>query len=65
MMVKATETQIYEEVNGGCVNCGTIVFGGVEPDARGYECPECSENTVYGLEELVIMGMLDLSDEEE
>lgn len=31
-----------------------------EPDARKYKCEECDKLEVYGLEELVIMGELDI-----
>lgn len=64
MRVKATEEDILDGLNGGCTNCGAIIIGGVEPDARKYECEECGERAVYGLEELVIMGMIDIEDEE-
>jgi predicted RNA-binding Zn-ribbon protein involved in translation (DUF1610 family) len=41
---------------GGCIACGAIVESDIEPDARGYKCPECGAMAVYGLEELLIMG---------
>lgn len=43
---------------GGCLNCGYITHDSCEPDARNYECPECGENQVFGLEELMMMGCL-------
>jgi hypothetical protein len=30
-----------------------------EPDARKYECEECGRKTVYGAEEIAIMGYVD------
>lgn len=57
--VKATEAEVMDGTLGGCIKCG-YVQSGCEPDARAYECEECGERGVYGLEELVMMGMLDL-----
>lgn len=40
---------------GLCVACGNEQ-GGCEPDAREYKCENCGKRTVYGPEELLIMG---------
>jgi Zn finger protein HypA/HybF involved in hydrogenase expression len=40
---------------GYCLCCG-YQQGGCEPDAHEYECEDCGELTVYGAQELVIMG---------
>ena len=61
--IQVTEEQIMDATNGACLSCGEIVFGGVEPDARQYECESCGEFTVYGLDELLIMGQIELTDE--
>lgn len=45
------------DVTGWCLACGTPQDG-VEPDARRYECDACGEPTVYGLEELALMGLI-------
>jgi len=37
---------------GFCISCGEDADG-VEPDARGYKCECCEENSVYGAEELL------------
>ena len=37
---------------GFCTACGQDADG-CEPDARDYECKECSEHAVYGAEELL------------
>jgi len=42
---------------GWCLTCGEEVDG-VEPDARRYHCECCDKRTVYGMEELLIMGLL-------
>ena len=40
---------------GFCVACGADAEG-CEPDARDYECEICGERSVYGAEELLMMG---------
>lgn len=46
-----------ESMQGFCLACGEEVEG-VEPDARKYECESCGEAKVYGLEELLLMGLV-------
>jgi hypothetical protein len=48
---------------GFCIACGEEAYG-VEPDARRYECECCEEKQVYGLEELVMMGVVAYADEQ-
>jgi predicted RNA-binding Zn-ribbon protein involved in translation (DUF1610 family) len=44
--------------NGGfCTSCGAEVYG-IEPDAREYSCEVCGKPTVYGAEELILMGLV-------
>jgi predicted RNA-binding Zn-ribbon protein involved in translation (DUF1610 family) len=53
-----TEEELAElDTAGFCVACGAEVLG-VEPDARRYECEACGEDMVYGLEELLLMGLV-------
>jgi len=40
---------------GMCIHCGNFQ-GGVEPDAEKYECDGCGTNSVYGLEQLFVIG---------
>ena len=40
---------------GHCVACGRKHYE-LEPDAREGECSKCGTMTVYGAEELVLMG---------
>ena len=60
----ATEEECGEGSGGGCIACGAEAYG-VEPDARRYPCEACGARTVYGLEELVVMGRVLLSEGEE
>lgn len=51
----------YDEMesgNGFCLACGIDVCSGVEPDARQYECESCGAKKVYGMEELLMMGLV-------
>jgi hypothetical protein len=47
---------------GFCLACGEEQDG-CEPDARQYECDLCGERKVYGIEELLMMGLVKLSDD--
>jgi hypothetical protein len=62
--ITCTMYEVQEGDNGGCLACGEITYGGVEPDARKFECESCGAKQLYGLEELIVMGMIELSDEE-
>jgi len=42
-----------DENAGLCLSCHSIEYG-VEPDARCYECSECGQFRVFGLEEVVM-----------
>jgi hypothetical protein len=51
---------------GICTRCREITnFGGVEPDAYGYECEECGKDTVCGMELALLEGFIYFVGEEE
>jgi len=51
----------FNENPGFCLDCGIDVEG-VEPDARRYRCEACdSPNGVYGLEELLLMNLIEMT----
>ncbi len=55
------EQHIQDDDHAGwCTNCGDWTHDSCEPDARHYECPECEKRTVFGAEELVMMGFIDI-----
>ena len=54
---------LHEGVNGICLSCGEIQYGGVEPDARGYPCEGCGAAEVCGLEEALLMGRVTVEGE--
>lgn len=47
---------------GLCIHCGSEAFE-CEPDARNYPCDECSEKTVFGIQELLMMGNIRIVEE--
>jgi len=60
--MKITEQEYLEAVRnmeGYCTACEAFTREMCEPDAREYDCPDCGENTVYGAEEALIMGLFE------
>ena len=55
---EVSDEDLHEAVNGICLACGEIQYGGVEPDARGYTCESCGAEQVCGLEEAILMGRI-------
>lgn len=55
-------TQLVNDDVGFCVLCGELDYSGVEPDARKYTCECCDECGVYGIEELLIMDKVKITD---
>jgi len=49
--------EAMEDYTGFCIECGAE-RDSCEPDAREYECEECGQNSVYGAEELLVMGLV-------
>jgi hypothetical protein len=53
----------YSETEGGfCLACGETTDY-VEPNARQYECAGCGKHKVYGVQELVLMGIAKVSED--
>jgi len=56
---------LAENGGGACVCCGDECDM-VEPDARQYRCECCGQDGVYGVEKLLVMGLIRfLGDNEE
>lgn len=56
-----TESQyanMDENYGGYCTSCGEEAYG-LEPDACKCVCESCGQPAVYGVEELLIMGLVD------
>ena len=59
-MIKITEesySELSENYGGFCTNCGAEADG-CEPDAERYTCESCGARSVYGAEQLLIIGVL-------
>lgn len=63
-IIKATEEELTDGTVGACAECGEFAHS-VEPDAEKYLCECCGECAVYGLEQLLLLGQLDLVDDED
>lgn len=50
-----------EDYMGLCISCGTEKDS-CEPDASGYTCENCEKPSVYGMEELMLMGRIRIVD---
>jgi hypothetical protein len=62
IMYECEYVSMDNEYEGLCIYCGEPAYG-VEPDARKYECECCEKNGVYGVQELLIMGMINFQEE--
>jgi hypothetical protein len=45
---------------GFCTNCRQITNSGVEPDGRGYKCDQCGLHSVYGIEEVLFLEIIEV-----
>lgn len=43
---------------GWCTTCEEFTRDCTEPDAEEYDCDQCGEDTVYGAEQALIMGLI-------
>ena len=64
-IIKMTADEYEELTNspdspGKCLYCGAEASS-CEPDARKYHCEECDTCNVYGLEECLLMGMIEFT----
>jgi Zn finger protein HypA/HybF involved in hydrogenase expression len=49
-----------ENYEGYCRECREWTADSVEPDARGYKCPDCGKKADYGAEEALMMGLIEI-----
>lgn len=52
---------LEDAYSGICTACGEIRHGETEPDAEGYHCEACGENTVVGMMNALLDGTIDIS----
>ena len=61
--MKISMDEVYEmceSTDGYCTECDDITRSGCEPDARKYPCPDCGQNTVYGIEWAVMTDLIEV-----
>jgi hypothetical protein len=66
-IIRMTEAHYILNLNeyiGICRECGYEQCG-CEPDARKYKCEDCGAKQVFGTEELLQMGLIDIEGEDE
>ena len=56
VLSESTYHRAEDDMTGFCLACGPTQ-GGCEPDARKYQCESCEAPKVYGIPELLIMGL--------
>ena len=54
-----------EEYAGYCSKCDDITTYEVEPDAEGYECEQCQNHSVMGMENALILEKILITDDDE
>lgn len=62
-MTEQEYLQAVEDNMGFCTTCHAFTREGTEPDAEGYDCPQCGELTVMGAEQAMLTGDLDIGDD--
>ena len=61
-ITEAEYVELNENYGGFCIECRDEAYG-VEPDARRYPCESCGAPAVYGVEELLIRGLIEFAAE--
>lgn len=65
-MVNVTKDEFaghLESGDGLCLKCGKWSKGGVEPDAKGYECESCGAEAVSGCMRVLILNRIKFVEE--
>ena len=52
-------TELYR---GFCTVCEAFTRDETEPDAHGYDCPNCGQSTVVGAEDALLEGLIEFED---
>ena len=65
MQLNILEAEAYINGDEGyCPKCDEFTNGGVEPDAQGYECISCGENTVVGAEmAITVLELIEITED--
>ncbi len=61
LILTVDEFQEYsDDYMGVCLSCNELQDG-CEPDAENYKCESCGEHKVFGLEQALIIGQIDIA----
>jgi hypothetical protein len=63
MIARLTVAEYHDHDNsndGYCEACGEWTTGGCEPDAREIPCEACGEPKVFGTEEALVEGLIEI-----
>jgi hypothetical protein len=63
-MTETDYKQLADDYQGLCMVCGSTKDS-CEPDAEHYECGCCEEKAVFGIEQLVIMGKIQIGSDDD
>jgi Zn finger protein HypA/HybF involved in hydrogenase expression len=64
-VVKESEyAEATESYTGWCTTCKSFTRECTEPDAEGYDCPDCEQSTVVGAEQALLMNLIAFDDDE-
>lgn len=61
-MTENEYTEACESNMGYCTNCKDFTTDSCEPDARKYKCDVCDLRTVFGAEEALMMGIIEIDE---
>ena len=57
--------ELCDDFAGFCLVCQDITREfDTEPDAEEYECPVCGTDSVYGIEECLIRGWIEVTEDD-
>jgi hypothetical protein len=69
MAVKSFSAEEFQDMcdesQGFCTTCQDFTRDTCEPDACNYDCPECMKLTVFGAEQAMMMGLLEVEEGED
>ena len=54
-----------DDYMGWCTVCTDFTRDATEPDAEGYDCPQCGNYTVMGAEQALLTGEIEVYEEED